>query len=265
MESRMVYPTRDDFNRFFNPRTYLEENFGAVDDEDLFTIRFICSCLKPIEHPLSIHEFGGGPTLYSVAALVSKAREIHFSDAVEANLREVETWIKASPAAFDWKDHIRLALEAEGLPVDQNAIIKREADMRRLITKIMVCDAQAPNPLEPYHFSYDLVTAHHCTDVAATNVDEWFQVIKNVSSLVRPGGYLLLSVTTGSTSYTVGDKVFHCVDLTPTQIEKGYCLSGYDPVSIHIQTHRNELQREYSGIIMAIGRKSLIKEKGQPA
>ena len=260
----MIYPTRDDFNRFFNPRTYLEENFGAVDDEDLFTIKFIVSSLDQIENQLLIHEFGGGPTLYSVAALVSKAREIHFSDAVEANLREVESWIKASPAAFNWKDHIRLSLETEGRPADQDAILQREDDMRRLITKIMVCDAQAQNPLAPYHFSYDLVTAHHCTDVAATNVDEWFQVIKNVGSLVRPGGYLLLSVTTGSTSYTIGEKVFHCVDLTPTEIEQGYRLAGYDPDSISVSTHRNELKREYSGIIMAMARKSLINEKGQP-
>jgi nicotinamide N-methyltransferase/methyltransferase len=257
MSKQSVYPTRLGFNRFFDPRTYLEENFEVVDDEDKFTIQFIHSSLKLIDDQLLIHEFGGGPALYSVATLASKAREIHFSDAVEANLHEVESWIKARPGVFNWENHIRLALEVEGLPADQDAIIKREADMRRLITKIMLCDAQAPNPLEPFHFSYDLVTAHHCTDVAATNVNEWFQVIKNVSTLVRPGGYLLLSVTTGSTLYTVGDKVFRCVDLTPSEIEQGYRLSGYDPGSININTHRNELKREYSGIIMAIARKPL--------
>ena len=132
--------------------------------------------------------------------------------------------------------------------------------MRRLITKVMLCDAQDANPLKPNHFTYDLVTAHHCTDVAATNPHEWFQVIKNVSTLVRPGGYLLLSVTTGSTHYTVGDKVFRCVDLTPAEIEQGLRLSGYDPGSININTHRNELQREYTGIIMAIARKLTSNE-----
>ncbi len=258
MSKQAVDPTRIGFNRYFDPRTYLEENFKVVDDEDKFAIQFINSFLKPVKNQLSIHEFGGGPALYSVAALASKAREIHFSDAVEANLHEVESWIKASPGAFNWENHIRLVLEVEGLPADQDAIIKRAADMRRLITKIMVCDAQSPNPLKPYHFSYDLVTAHHCTDVAATNVKEWFQVIKSVSTLVRPGGYLLLSVTTGSTHYTVGDKVFRCVDLTPSEIEQGYRLSGYDPASININTHRNELKREYSGIIMAVARKPLL-------
>ena len=255
MTKKVIFPTRDDYNRFFDPRTYLDDNFKVVDDEDRFAVQFINSSLKPVENRLFIHEFGGGPALYSVAALVPKALEIHFSDAVEANLREVESWIKARPDAFNWENHIRLALEVEGLPPDHDAIISREADMRRLITKTMLCDAQASNPIEPCHFSYDLVTAHHCTDVAATNVDEWFQVIKNVSTLVRPGGYLLLSVTTGSTRYTVGDKVFSCVDLTPENIEQGYRFSGYDPGSININTHRNELKREYSGIIMAIARK----------
>jgi hypothetical protein len=257
MSKPVVNPTRNDFNRFFDPRTYLEENFKVVDDEDIFSLQFIHSSLKPLEDGLLIHEFGGGPALYSVAALTSKAREIHFSDAVEANLHEVESWIKARPGVFNWDNHIRLALEVEGLPADQDAIVKREADLRRLITRVMLCDAQAPNPLAPFHFSYDLVAAHHCTDVAATNVQEWFQVIKNVSTLVRPGGYLLLSVTTGSTLYTVGEKVFRCVDLTPSEIEEGYRISGYDPGSIHINTHHNELEREYTGITMAIARKLL--------
>jgi hypothetical protein len=55
MEERMIYPTRDDFNRFFNPRAYLEENFRGVDDEDIFTIKFIAASLAQVENNLLVH------------------------------------------------------------------------------------------------------------------------------------------------------------------------------------------------------------------
>ena len=55
MSNQAVDPTRNGFNHFFDPQTYLEENFKVVDDEDKFTIQFIYSSLKPIEDQLLIH------------------------------------------------------------------------------------------------------------------------------------------------------------------------------------------------------------------
>jgi len=248
-----LLPTRQDFEHTFDPKSYLDEYFNGLDDEDRFTTQFIVSALRKMPKGLVAHEFGGGPTLYSVAALAARAREIHFSDCVQANLDQVQRWLNDEPDAFDWRPYIELTLEAEGTPATPAAVARRAADMRRRVTRLMICDAQAALPLGET-IKYDLVAAHHCTDVAATNVAEWIQVLRNVSTLIVPGGWLLVSVTTGAGLYTVGQNKFRCVDLTPEDVYQGYVAAGYDSRSLHMETKVVPDGREYSGIVMAVGR-----------
>jgi len=250
-----LFPTREKFEFTFNPKTYLDDYFGELDDEDSFALQFMASALCGMPKGLLAHEFGGGPTLYSVAALAARAREIHFSDCVQANLEQVQRWLNDEPDAFDWRPYIRLALVAEGALATPEAVAQRATQMRRLLTRLMICDAQASAPLGEIKVQYDLVAAHHCTDVAATNFAEWVQVLRNVSTLVAPGGWLLVSVTTGARLYTVDAAKFHCVDLTPEEVRRGYIEAGYAPESFRMETQVAPDEREYSGVVMAIARK----------
>lgn len=250
-----TYPTADGFRRHFDPKGYLKELFGAPDDEDCFSISFIVRALKSLPDQLFVHEFGGGPTLYSVVALAAKAREIHFSDVVDASLREVDIWLKGQPDAYDWNPYIALALEAKGMPVTKAAIAERAALTRKVVTQLMHCDAQRNPPIELENTQYDLVTAHHCTDVAATNVAEWQQVLQNVTTIVRPEGWLMLSVTTGACTYQVGNVIFECVNLTKEDVQKGLLSAGYDKESILLETYKVKHAHEYSGIMIAMARR----------
>ena len=250
-----TYPTADEFNRHFDPKAYLKEMFLAPDDEDQFSISFIVKAINSLPDRLFIHEFGGGPTLYSVAALAAKAREIHFSDVVDANLREVDAWLKGKPDVHDWNPYIALALGAEGMPITEANINERAALMRKVVRQLMHCDAQRNSPIDLEKVQYGLVTAHHCTDVAATTVQEWIGVIKNVTNIVRHGGWLMLSVTTGARTYEVGDVIFKCVNLTKDDVRNGLLAAGYRKESITLESYEVEHPQEYSGIIMALARR----------
>ena len=250
-----THPTADGFKHHFDPKEYLKEMFPAPDDEDYFSISFIAEAIKSLPNHLFIHEFGGGPTLYSVVALAAKAREIHFSDVVDASLREVDAWLKGQPDAHDWNPYIAIALEAEGLAITQAAIAERAALTRKVVTQLMHCDAQRIPPIELDNTQYDLVTAHHCTDVAATNVIEWRQVLKNVTTIVRPGGWLILSATTGARTYQVGNVIFECVNLTKDKVLNGLVSAGFNKESILLETYNVEHTREYSGVMIALARK----------
>ena len=229
--------------------------FQVPDDEDRFSLAFIVKALKSLPNQLFVHEFGGGPTLYSVAALAAKAREIHFSDVVDANLREVDAWLKAEPGAHDWNPYIALALEAEGLPVTEASVAERAAYIRKVVTQLMHCDAQKNPPIDLENVQYELVAAHHCTDVAATSVEEWIRVIGNVTNIVRPGGWLMLSVTTGSHTYEVGDVIFECANLTKEDIRNGFVTNGYREESIILVAYEVQHPQEYSGIMLAMARR----------
>jgi NNMT/PNMT/TEMT family len=253
--AQTTYPTASEFNLYFDPKEYLREMFSAPDEEDRFSVFFMARVLNSLPDNLIIHEFGGGPTLYSVAALAPKACEIHFSDVVDASLHEVAVWLKGQPDAHDWNPYIGVALEAEGSPTTKTAIAERAMLMRKTVTRLMHCDAQSHSPIELEDMQYDLVTAHHCTDVAATNIREWQQVLRNVSTIVRPNGWLMLSVTTGARTYEVGGVIFRCVNLTKDDVRNGLLSTGYQGDSIILEAYEVEHEREYSGIIMALARR----------
>lgn len=254
--AKITYPTANDFNHHFDPRAYLQELFHCPDDEDYYSVFFIARALKSLPSNLFIHEFGGGPTLYSVAALAPKAREIHFSDAVDASLHEVDLWLKNDVRAHDWDPYIALALEADGLPASQEAIAARAARMRQTVSRLMRCDGQSITPIELRDVKYDLVSAHHCTDVAATTYEEWVQVIRNITGLIRPGGWLMLSVTTGSRTYQVGNVNFACVNLSPDEVQEGLRSAGYQPDSLKMDTYQVQHPQEYSGMIVSLARRA---------
>jgi len=249
-------PNAQDFEDAFVPREYLDEYYGVgLNDEDIFHAKFLTSVVAGLPDGFSAHEFGGGPALYSVAALAARAGEIHFSDVVHASLVEVRHWLEGGPDAFDWRPYIRITLEAEGQEATDVAVAKREAEMRRLMTRLMICDAQQARPLGDLGLEYEVVAANHCTDVAATTVPEWYEVMRNVSTIVKPGGWLIILVTNGSRVYTVGQHHFRCADLTAADMYNGFVQAGFDPSAIRVETHQVEIPREYNGIIAAVGRK----------
>lgn len=247
----------DDFVSAFDPKDYLQENFLTPDIEDQFAAHFLAKAFKGFEKNLLVLEFGGGPSLFSVATYAPLAREIHFSDYVPESLNEVQRWIDKKPDAYNWREHIRTILMAEGLFPTDRTILNREALIRRRLTKLMTGDARAKNPIGKTDTQYDLVAAHHCLDVASTNYNEFLEVMDNVTGLVAPGGWLAVSITTGTTVYSVGEKQFACSNLTMDHVKKAYSRAGYEMNTLIIDTMGvpQNSEREYSGIVMALAQK----------
>jgi nicotinamide N-methyltransferase/methyltransferase len=248
----------NDYREVFNPRTYLNAYFNDPSDEEIkFGIRFLVAALRDNDLPSQLQalEFGGGPTLIAVAALASRATEIHFCDYTPANLDEVRCWLNDEPDIFDWSSCIKVTLEEEGLSATPEAVAHRMAEMRRKVTHLTTCDALKSAPLGENAGQYDFVVARDCTDVAASTVSEWIQVMCNVSTLVKPGGWLLINVTTGTTINTVEQKVFSCVSLTDEDIYHGYKVAGYDLDTFRLDKITVPVGREYTGSTGAVARK----------
>lgn len=244
-----------DFTTDFDPKLYLKTYYACPDEEDRFIIRFMVAMLKEMPDDLVTLEFGGGPTLYAVAALAPRSREIHFCDYVGKNLDEVQAWLDHRPGAYDWQPYIEMVLEEESVPVTPEAVTQRVADMRRKVTGLYRCDALAQAPLGPEARQYDLVVAQAVTESVATNFAEWVQVMDNISSLVKPGGGLLISVITGTEYYHVDRKRYANLHLTAEDIFKGYEAIGYDPDTFYLESMVAPAERDYAGLTTAMARK----------
>lgn len=242
----------------FHPKEYLAD-YSQLDEEVIFTIRFMVQALRSLPLNLLTLEFGGGPVLYSVATQVPYAREIHFCDFLPANLNEVQSWLNNEPDAFDWAPYFKLVLEEEGQPANPTTIGLLAAAIRRKVSRLSICDALAKAPLGQEAPRYDLVVANYCTDVAAATVPEWMQIMRSLGSLVEPGGWLLVSVTTGATTNTFvtspDQRSFPCVDLSHEEFYQGFITAGCDPQTFRFDRMSVPTGREYSGLMTAIVRK----------
>jgi hypothetical protein len=193
----------------FHPGAYLNEYFHDLNEEYEGLYRFWLSALTCAPAGPAL-ELGVGPALYSAIPLANRSQKIDLADYVPASLEEIDKWRRADADAFDWKSHIRLVLQIEGgtdtSPLTPEAITHREQLMRSSIRDLLLCDLLAHQPLaraEQSHRRYSIVTAHYCTEAAASNLDQWRKVMVNISSLIESGGMFLLSVSTGLEQFRV--------------------------------------------------------------
>lgn len=244
----------------FNPKEYLGRFYKEPDLEDRFTIKFMVETLQTISPGLRILELGGGPTLFVVATVAPYAKEIHFCDYAETNLNEVKLWLNNNTDAFNWHPYIGMVLEEEGIVVTSQAIAERATMMRNKVTRLIVCDALAKKPLgECVEQPYDLVVAQASTDAATRTVSQWQTVIHNIANtLIKPGGWLLISVITGTKGYIVGDTCFEVPPLTDTDIYDGFVKAGFAPDTFQLETMNTSGNREYFGISTAVAQKTIV-------
>jgi SAM-dependent methyltransferase len=201
-------------------------------------------------------EIGGGPTLYTVAALIPYSDEVHFCDYVPENLAEIRLWLDNKPEAFDWYPYIEMVLEEEGKPVSSQTVAQRATEIRRKVTCLTSCNILENAPLGQTTNQYDLVVSNYCTDVVASTVQEWRQIMYNISTLVKPGGGLVISVLNGTDFYSCGPKKFPNLILTDEDIYNGYMVAGYDPKTFRLDKMAMPYEREYTGLTSAIAYKT---------
>jgi len=247
----------DDYRDIFSPRRYLEENFIRPNEEDLFALDFIVSALARLPDNLRTLEFGAGPALYAVIALARKAKYLHVCDYVPANLDEIQLWLDGSPDAFGWRDYIELVLHLEGSPATPTSIDERSTRMREMVQQVSVCDAHNTGEILTRYGQYDLISAMHCTDVAAKDFEEWVTILAGLCEINTPQGWLLLGITTGSTVYTENDVPFPCLDLTAEDVKNGLARAGYNQATLLLGAYQfsPEHVREYSGMILSLAQK----------
>jgi hypothetical protein len=86
--------------------------------------------------------------------------------------------------------------------------------------------------------------------------------MRNISCIVKPGGYLMLGLTQGSSgkAFTYGDGAysFPYVDLATDEISNGYGLSGFDLSTLRIEKKKAVKYREYEYVLMVIARKNAV-------
>lgn len=251
-----VFPPAQDWEEF-NPRAYLQEYYSDLGAENSALLQFFANAYKAIPYNSVLLDFGGGPTIYPLIGAANKVKEIHFCDYLPANLSEVLKWLRRKKVAFNWQPFVSATLELEnGRPCTANDIAKREEQIRTRITRLSRCDARLDPPLHSPFQKYDVVVSNFCAESATDDRQQWRIFMRNIASLVRPGGKFIICALKGAHSYLVGRKVFPAVNINEADLAWGLMTAGCKPESLDIRSvPADRPSRYYEGLMFAVAEK----------
>lgn len=236
---------------------YLSEYYNEVMPDEQHAISFLCEMMKKLpEVPVAL-DYGCGPTIHHAAALVPKAKEIHLAEYLPDNLAALQRWIDNEGDVHDWSSFTDYILRMEGNFEPTDADIKlREAQSRKVITKLIQSDAGDTDPLGPdMRGHYPLVTTHYCAEGATSCKETWALYMTNICSLVAPGGTIILSSCGAADFYTVGDRMFPCAGVNAVDIVSMLQKNGFADIDLRVRSVPDHSEQGYGSVIFACATK----------
>lgn len=210
--------------RSFDSLEYLRTYYSELDYWSFEFLSFFSNLrLMPEVQNARIHDFGAGPSLISVISLAERCSEIHVSDFLDCNITELKNWKRGDPTAWSWDLFTEKAISFERqVQADhshpkptESEVTERTALVRKKITRILKGDATLPQPLGREQIPpYDVVVASFCLSEIAADKAELDHVIKNVLTLLKPGGLFIFTTLLEGSDYRVGEKFFSALPIT---------------------------------------------------
>ena len=204
-------------------------------------------------------DYGCGPTLHRAIAATPYAFRIDMTDWLADNLVCVRDWLAADANNTDWTRFTRFLMTAEGRRrIDATRIREREQRTRKVVRGLYVSDARWRHPLGPDHEGfYDLLVSGFCLDAVSSDKRVWRRCMRNVLSMVAPGGTTILHFLHRCRAYKVGDRLFPGSNLSVDDVARLLATLGFDPASIDVQVIPCATNAEYGyeGILTASARR----------
>ncbi|XP_042331159.1 nicotinamide N-methyltransferase-like [Sceloporus undulatus] len=170
-------------------------------------------------------DIGSGPSIYQLLSACESFQEIIATEFLEQNREEMQKWLKKDPEAFDWTLMVKYICQLEG---DREKWMEKEEKLRKTIKQVLKCDVTQANPLDPLVLQpASCVLTTFCLESACKDLPTYRSALKNVGSLVKPGGHLIFVVALRETYYMVGQEKFSCLYLEPEVVEEAVKEAGF--------------------------------------
>jgi len=199
-------------------------------------------------------EYGCGPTLHRAIAAARYVFRLDMADWLPDNLALVRRWLHADAGNADWTRFTDYVLRCEGTTPTPRRIAARELMTRRAVRGLYTSDARWRHPLGPEREGYyDLIVSGFCLDAVSASKRVWRSCMRNVLSMIAPGGQLILHALHRCRAYKVGDRMFPGAnigvdDLAEALADAGFARRGCD---IQVVPCPDNAVYGYSGILMA--------------
>ncbi|KAJ1196427.1 hypothetical protein NDU88_000298 [Pleurodeles waltl] len=179
-----------------------------------------------------------GPYLQYILPLCNYFNEITFACADDKSIQEIKKWLKNEPDIMDYSHAMKMICELQGRG---ETLPEVEQMLRKKIRTVLECDVTSRNPLSPViHPQADCLLLVHCLEHFVTNKKSYCEALKNVSSLVKPGGHLLMITKFCATFFMCGDFRFPIFCLEEGFLKDALKGAGYVIEEDHIYPRKTQ-------------------------
>jgi nicotinamide N-methyltransferase len=241
-----------DFSKF-NPVDYLEEYYSndENDPENEFLLGFFHDVYSQLPKQKNLLEVGGGPVIYPLISASSKVDEIVFSEFTEDNRNAVKKWLKNDATAFDWSRYFMQVASMEG----ESDHKKVEQRLRDKIKKIVKCDISKSNPLEAHSGNFDIISVNFCPESITDDEKSYYAWMKNIASLAKPKGLVVMTMIRNARYYSSGDTKFVACPIDENGVVDALRQAGCKVTKMRT-IDIDDVERGYDGLIALTAIKS---------
>ncbi|CAH2320150.1 indolethylamine N-methyltransferase-like [Pelobates cultripes] len=235
----------------FDPQIYLDTYYGAVSGVFIkdgyleFILRklHLAFTTGGVKGDTMI-DIGPGPAIYQELSACEAFNEITAADFTDRNREYLERWRKNEPGLFDWTPALKFVCDLEGR---SGKLAEKQEKLRKTIKRVVKCDVTKSNPLDPLVLpKVDCVLTVGCLECACKDEMAYGKVIRNLSSLLKIGGHLIIGSILGSTIFRCGSQQFTLINLSETFLRKVLTDNGFSIVDLEV------LPRDYDKVMFDI-------------
>ncbi|NWV66758.1 NNMT methyltransferase, partial [Malurus elegans] len=228
-----VFTEAEFYQQNFNPQEYLKEYYSMSSSPE-WAREFMMQNLRTLHKMFSLDgvrgdiliDVGCGPTIYQLLSACEHFQEIIALDYTEQNRRELEKWLKREPGAFDWEPVVKYVCELEG---DREKWAEKQEKVRKKVKRVLKCDVTKANPTGPVSLpAGDCIVSTLCLEGACKDLPAFRSALRNISTLLKPGGHLVMVTVLGETYYAFNKQVYSCLLLEKHEVQEAVLAAGFE-------------------------------------
>uniref|UniRef100_G1PR98 Phenylethanolamine N-methyltransferase n=2 Tax=Myotis lucifugus TaxID=59463 RepID=G1PR98_MYOLU len=219
----------------FEPGAYLRNNYApprgdlrAADGVGPWKLRCLAQTFATGEvsgHTLI--DIGSGPTVYQLLSACAHFEDITMTDFLEVNRQELGLWLREEPGAFDWSGYSRhvCLIEDKG-----ESWQEKERQLRVRVKRVLPIDVHQPQPLGAGSLAplpADALVSTFCLEAVSPDLASFQRALDHITTLLRPGGHLLLIGALEESWYLAGEARLAVVPLCEEEVREALVRSGY--------------------------------------
>ncbi|XP_066111565.1 phenylethanolamine N-methyltransferase [Saccopteryx bilineata] len=219
----------------FEPRAYLRNNYApprgdlsSPDGVGPWKLRCLAQTFATGEvSGHSLIDIGSGPTIYQLLSACAHFEDITMTDFLEVNRHELGLWLREEPGSFNWSAYSQHVCLIEGKGESWQ---EKELQLRAKVKRVLPIDVHQPRPLGAgslVPLPADALVSAFCLEAVSPDLASFQRALDHITTLLRPGGHLLLIGALEESWYLAGEARLAVVPVREKEVREALVRSGY--------------------------------------